>query len=1154
MNNLRSFPLCMLASVLICSGAALAQQAAPAVRIVSPIDESNLVTLKGNTLPVANAKNDQGGVSASLPMTGLVLVLSRNPEQQAAFDAFVASQYESSSPNFHQWLTPRQIGAQFGPAPADISTLTGWLAGHGFAVKSTGADGMSIQFSGTAGQVESAFHTEIHILSVNGKGHIANMSDPQIPAALAPVVLGVKGLHNFLPRPLHRVGSKVHFNPDAHGWVKPQFSSAAGFTAGTLRTQAKSASTPRPGFYFPYSGSSSIEEDVAPYDFAAIYNLPSAWPNTTSGNGSGQIITIIGTSDIYLPDVANFKSAFGLPAGLTPVIAHGLDGDPGICSGSSNACNGGDLDENSLDVEWSGAVAPGAQIVLVTDAYNSQNPLDVTNDAVFDGAQWAIDNAYVTGSAVYGSHILSISYGLCELLNGTASNVLYNNLWETAAGSGIAVFVATGDSGSPACDDGGDANGNPYEAQYGLSVSGLASSPYDTAVGGTDFTWCQPTIVQSGTSAGSVQGCAISNATSYWNTSNGTHQQSAKGYVPETPWNDTCENPINATFMESIASYIGAGTYSTPEEACNFVYNDSLGLYFVDGEPALMEYVDTVGGSGGASNCVVSNGEDTSSCSSSTTSTGSSYGNLPLANDGWPVPPWQSGVTGTSGLTARAIPDVSFFAGNGNFDSATLICVSNDGASCTSISETGGDIANGLGTDTSGAEEVGGTSVATPEMAGVMALINQKAGAAQGLPNAELYDLAGKQTYPRCSSEGGSTSNGCYFNDINQGTNAMPCAPSTSVLEGGATYDYNTGDWIEFPAREHAVQASPNCNIVNSGDVIGTLSGFSATIGYDEATGLGSLNIANVVSASGVWTAVAGVGTAAVSINLSGVTSIDSNQSLGVTVGVSAVSPAGTPTGSVTLTASANGFSSTQTLPGGTPTFTIPANTFTSTGSVTLTAYYSGDSTYAAATSQNASVTVTYITRPSFTLNSITSPAAVAPGATASATASVQSSSGYAGTVTLICSLSTTGLPSGAMNLPSCTANQTIPLSASTTSGNATLDVTTTAPVTTTFLELHKPGGGKGLLGMGGGAVLALVFFFGIPARRRSWRSMLGILVAMVALGLLSSCGGGGSSSPVNNNPTVSGTTAGTYTFTVTAIGAPSNPSTQTQTFKVTVN
>jgi subtilase family serine protease len=209
MAILRSLPLCVLAGACMFSNLSFAQQAAPGARIVSPIDETQLVTLTGNVHPAAIAKNDRGPVSASLPMAGLVLVLSRSPEQQAAFDQYVQGEYDSSSPDYHQWLTPDGIGERFGPAQADIATLSGWLSSHGFAVKSVSPDRMTIDFSGTAGQVESTFHTSIHNLSVNGVAHFANMTDPQIPAALTPVVFGVKGMHSFFPHPLHRVGSKV---------------------------------------------------------------------------------------------------------------------------------------------------------------------------------------------------------------------------------------------------------------------------------------------------------------------------------------------------------------------------------------------------------------------------------------------------------------------------------------------------------------------------------------------------------------------------------------------------------------------------------------------------------------------------------------------------------------------------------------------------------------------------------------------------------------------------------------------------------------------------------------------------------------------------------------------------------------------------------
>jgi len=1140
----------------------MAQSVAPTARIVGPIDERQLVTLRGSFNLGTIGATDRGQVSADLPMTGLTLVLSRSADQQAAFDAFVAGEYDQSSPNFHQWLTPQQIGQEFGPAQADISTLSSWLSGHGFTVTNVGADGMTIQFRGTAGQVESVFHTQIHSLSVNGKLHIANLTDVQIPAALAPVVAGVKGLHNFLPHPMHHLGNKVQFNPDAHGWVKQpnwtasgqQTSSLAGFARGALRvpvpaTSANSTSPPQPNFYFPYGGSTAVEEDVAPYDFATMYNLTPLW--TSSITGSGQTISIIGTSDIDLTDVSSFKSAFGLPAGKTPVIAHGPDGDPGICTGGTNACNGGDLDENSLDVEWSGAVATGAQIVLVTDAYNNQTT--PTNDPLFDGAQWVIDNVSVSGTAVYGSRIISLSYGECELFNGTASNVAYNNLWQTAAAAGIAVFAATGDSGSASCDQGLDGIGNPYEAQYGTTVSGFASSPYDTAVGGTDFSWCQPTVVQSGSNAGDIQGCSSSNAAVYWNTSNSSQQASAKSYVPETPWNDSCENPINAAYVESSATYLGASSGgSTPEESCSFIYGSSSGLIALNeqyGTDPLVEYVDTVGGSGGASNCVVNNADtsDSPSCTVGATSTGSTYDNLTLVNNGWPKPSWQTSAAslGVPADGVRDLPDVSFFAGDGTLDSATLICVSNDGASCTNVSVTG-SVVNGTSTSTGGALEVGGTSVATPEMAGVMALINQKAGAAQGNPNAELYNLAGKQTYANCSAEKGSASSGCYFNDIDTGTNAMACAPTSSVIEGGAEYDPSTGYWVRTAGG--AANASPNCTVVNSGDSIGTLNGFSAATGYDQASGLGSLNIANVVNG---WTAASGVTTgtnaATVAIGLNGVNSITESQSLTVTVTVSG--SGAKPTGSVILQANEDDYNSTQTLTGGTTTFTIPSNTFTAAGTVTLTVTYSGDSNYAVAgTSTTVTVSGTTTSTGTFALGAITSPATIAPGATANATATVSSSSGYAGTVSLSCALTTS--PSGAVNLPTCSPSGTITLSASTTSGTATLAVSTTPA--TIESDAVKKSASNGLVDAGSGALLALLVFFGIPARRKAWRAMLGMIVLLIALGSLEACGGGSSG---GGTTTIPGTTAGTYTFTVTSQGSP-GPSAPpaSQTFTVTVN
>ena len=755
---------------------------------------------------------------------------------------------------------PAEIAETYGPSLADIAAISSWLAGHGFLINEIAKDQMSIRFSGTAAQVESTFHTAVDNLSVNGESHIGNMSNPQIPAALAPVVAGVKALHNFLPRPLHRLGGMVRFNPATGTWQRA--TDAAGNAADPNELTAAVTASPEFGITVGSGSSAYTIEDVAPYDFATIYNVLPLW--NSSIDGTGQTIAIAGTSDINTSDVATFRAAFGLPVGTTPqtIVANGTD--PGQCTSTSTSspCTIDDLIENTLDVEWSGAVAKGASIVLVVSGSNS-----ATTDTVYSSANYVIQNST--------ANILSVSYGICELGMGTSGNAAYNNLWETAATEGIAVFVASGDAGSATCDQG---QSPPHPAEYGLSVSGVASTPYNTAVGGTDFNWG-------------------STASPYWGTTNSPSNGSdALGYVPEVPWNDTCTNPLALNYLQEWATALrnagwAAASPTDAESACNFVENWWVTIYDnTSPQVNLSGFLDTIGGGGGASNCTTSDGSTVASCAG-----------------GYAKPSWQAGVAGIPSDGARDLPDISFFAGNGFLGSAYLICVSAEGAcSYTSTSEPEG-------------EDVGGTSVASPAMAGVMALINQKAGAPQGNPNAELYTLAAKRNYANCSAETAKTNDGCYFNDPNTGTDAMACA-----------------------------SGSPDCTVIHSGDSIGVLTGYSAGAGFDLATGLGSLNVANVVNA---WSSTTGSASATVTVTPA-TNSLPAGQSLNVTVAVSGAS--GTPTGNVALTG--GGYSTVGSLSGGTATLTIPAYGLAA-GNDTLTAHYSGDATYAKATG-TASITV----------------------------------------------------------------------------------------------------------------------------------------------------------------------------------------------------
>ena len=1030
MRPLHRLALLCFTPLLLTGLSSVAQNNASKPLIVEKVNESQLVTLKGNTPPAAVAENDRGRISPDLPMTGMILVLRRSPEQQAAFDAFVAGQYDATSPNFHQWLEPAEVGEKFGPALADIATVSSWLASHGLAVQEVSKDRMTIRFSGSAVQVQETFHTEIHNLLVKGEPHISNMSDPQIPMALEPVVLGPKALHNFIPRPLHRTGAAVKLNRETGKWERAESPNLI-------------SSGVRPEFGITNCGGAAcLIEDVAPYDFATIYNVLPLWNASTPIVGTGQTIAIAGRSDVRTADVATFRNTFGLTGGAFNTIHNGTD--PSYCTGTTGNCTLDDQVENALDVEWSGAVAKGATIDLVVTQQTN------TNDSIFDSAQYVVTNQT--------AQIINVSYGQCELDLGTGGNTAYSGLWQTAASEGIAVFAATGDSGSPSCDQGSSPQNGPYGAQFGLSVSGIASTPFNTAVGGTDFNWGNT-------------------AAPYWNsTNNGTNGSNAAGYIPEVPWNDTCTNALELAYLNQ--------KFSTNLSASQMCYELAAGQVTLNPEQDALDLVNTIGGGGGASNCTASDGSTVASCTG-----------------GYTKPSWQAGVTGIPGDGKRDLPDVSFFAGNGFLGSAYLICVSDSGTCVTSASST---------TEPIGEEEIGGTSVASPAMAGVMALINQKAGSPPGNPNSELYVLAGKQTYSSCSAETvTASSSSCYFNDSDTGTNAMPC-----------------------------VAGSPNCTVATSGNTYGVLTGFTAGTGYDETTGLGSLNVANVVNA---WTAsTTGTGTATATVSVSASPSTFTTAQ-GTTVTVTVSGASGTATGNVFLTSGTFG-SATRALVGGTVTFSLSPGLLAA-GTDTIKASYSGDSVYAAA-SGTTQVTVTQVT---YLLSAgAPSPATIAPGGTSTSTITVSTTSGYVGTVTLTCSL--TSSPAGASDPPSCaTGGAAVALTSTTTSGTGTVTVSTTA-ATAAMKRPHVGGWAEA----GSGAVLALLVFFGIPARRRGWRAMLGAFVLLAALGSLAACGSGGSSSGGGGgNP---GTTAGNYTFTVGGTGNPQIMPAPITTFTVTVN
>ncbi|MGB6484566.1 MAG: Ig-like domain repeat protein [Candidatus Acidiferrales bacterium] len=779
--------------------------------ITQAVDETKLTLLKGNTHPLARAEFDRGPAPGSLPMQRMLLVLGRSAAQEEAILALLEEQQEKSSPNFHKWLTPEEFGEQFGASEQDIQTVTSWLAGQGFQVAGVSKGRSVIEFSGTAAQVQQAFHTTVHSYMVNGEQHWANASDPEIPSALAPVVIGVDSLNNFLKKAAHHlVGSEPNLRKLNSGPA----------TAKPMLTEECGADNEGEPIYCNLLG---------PYDFATIYNVLPLWNAATPIDGTGESIALIGRSNINPQDVTNFRNLFGLPANPPQII---LDGpDPGVL---------GDDDETEadLDVEWSGAIAKGATIELVVSESTE------TTDGVDLSAEYAVDNNVAP--------IISESFGNCELAMGTAGNEFYNNLWEQAAAEGISVFVSAGDNGSAGCDE--YEGSTPQPAEYGLEVNGIGSTPYNVSVGGTDFN-------------------DFFDESEYWNTTanNPTTQESAKGYIPETVWNDSCTNPIFAELGLSTSAAVN----------CN--------------NSELSAYVLTIGGSGGVSNCTAPTGTTVASCSG-----------------GYAKPPWQI-ATGVPSDGKRDVPDVSLFASNGFLDTAYALCE-------TDLPEGEGYCTSPINGSIVG---IGGTSAASPTFAALLALVDQKMGAAQGNPNFILYKLATKQTASSCNSSTGPAST-CVFNDVTNGTNAMPCA-----------------------------EGSENCA---PGGLYGVLPGYSAGTGYDQATGLGSVNASNLVND---WNSVTFIASAT-TLTLNGGNTVNITHGSQISVGVSVSPTSPEPTGDVSLIAvqGTNTFGfDTLALSNGAASGTT--NMLPGGSSYTVKAHYGGDDNYGGSNSNAVTVTVT---------------------------------------------------------------------------------------------------------------------------------------------------------------------------------------------------
>lgn len=424
MKLLRTF---CVAAILSFTGSALLSAQTAVDRISEGVNANSVTPLSGSLNPRAATKYDIGRVNSATRIGGMTVYFQPSAEQKAKLDALVLAQQTPGSAEYHKWLTTQEYGSRFGLSDNDLTKIKSWLEQQGFTIDRVSNSRTSIVFSGSASQVETAFHTEMHRYKIGSETHFANATEVEIPSALSGIVRSVRNLNDFRPKPL------VRFRPAAASQVKANFTS-----------------------------SQSGDHYLTPGDIATIYDINAAYDS--SYTGSGESVAVVGQSEIEVTDIEHFQSAAGLTV-KDPTLV--LVPDSGTAAVSS-----GDEAESDLDLEYSGAIAKGATIYLVYVGNNS-------NYSVWDSLQYAVDEKTAP--------VISMSYGACEPDLSSSDYSTLEAVMEQGASQGQSIIVSAGDAGSTGCYDPSDNNNSVTAAQEVLAVEYPASSAYATAMGGTEF-------------------------------------------------------------------------------------------------------------------------------------------------------------------------------------------------------------------------------------------------------------------------------------------------------------------------------------------------------------------------------------------------------------------------------------------------------------------------------------------------------------------------------------------------------------------------------------------------------------------------------------------------------------------------------------------
>lgn len=935
----------------------------------SPIDgehsSDNRVQLSNSVHPLVWKSVALGPADPASDLEGVTLRFSRTPSQQADLDALLVQQQIKRSPEFRKWVTPEQFAERFGQAPETIAKVSTWLTSQNLHPTEVARSGEWIRFSGKAGDVAAALGTSLMRYSLHGKEYLANATAVRLPPSIGAVVSGVDGLTTFRLHP-HVKAAEIQQRPE------PRLTAAQGVHL------------------------------LAPADIWTIYDTAPIYSAMTASTPSYNL-AVAGQTAITASDIANFRSAAGLPSmSLNQILVPG-SGSPVITPS--------DEIEADLDLEWSGALAPNAQVVYV---YAGNNP----NYSAIDALQYAIDNNLAP--------VVSVSYGACEAEVGSQVATELQQLIQQGNAQGQTIVAAAGDTGATDCDDDDDPTQVPETiATQGLAVDLPAAIPEVTGMGGSEFNEGQG---------------------SYWNATNAGNGASAKGYIPEMVWNDTTTDGNNtlqgggggaSTFFkkptwQSAPGVPKDGQRDVPDVSlaaspnhdgyvvCNGADSTQDGLEScTDGFADAKGYLNVFGGTsiaapqfaGALTAIEESEGVDglgninpTLYTAASTPSTyASAFHDIVTGNNSMPC---QTGSIdcpsgGEIGFNAGVGYDQA--TGLGSLDFAKLAAAMNSGPASTTVSISPSVTAPAVGQPVTYSAFIQGAAGQPPPTGTVQFSVDgQSQGTAVSVTSnaaALTYSATAAGNYTISASYSGDTHYKAATGTLSISVGSIPTtvvltAPTTSPQPGQsfAIGAQITGVTTAGGALTGTVQFSVNGT--NSGNPVTLNSNQQASFSVSEANA-GQYTIGAVYSGAGNYATSTGQVVVSVGGNPSTVTvtAATSAPIVGQSVVYSATvaTVQGSPVPSGTIQFSINGApqAAPQTLSGGAAQITYAAP---AAGALVIGASYSGDANYQA----GSGATKVSVVANGTSLALVLTPNNPAPGATVNVAATVSAPTGTA--------------------------------------------------------------------------------------------------------------------------------------------------------------